>query len=296
MSTIQPSTDAPPAGMPLWDPQQQFIWTRRLLRLVILLLVFVWVFLLGWVFFYAPITQLNVTPLPVGANLTIVLAPIIAASTAVERGLETFFNVLEGRWHTLVAYLGRGLRWLKSAETEVQQSRQFLADVSEKYSAELQGIAVNDLTPTQLAASVGSRLGEAGRLMSLAEQRLAAAEANLSTVTSADSYVSAKAAAAIIIGLWLGIVLASIAQLQMFAMLGVGAVPARVDVFITGLIIGSGSNPVHSLIGLLQQGKDALDSVSDYWANKSTTPPAPAVVQPIVQSVEVPAVGDGARG
>ena len=30
--------------------------------------------------------------------------------------LPQLFNVLEGSWRTMVAYLGRGMRWLKSAE------------------------------------------------------------------------------------------------------------------------------------------------------------------------------------
>src|SRR5687767_15405518 len=56
----------------------------------------------------------------------------------------------------------------------------------------------------------------------------------------------------------LGVIIAALAQLQMFALLGVSTVPARFDVLITGLIIGSGSYPVHSLVGILQQGKDTL--------------------------------------
>jgi hypothetical protein len=55
----------------------------------------------------------------------------------------------------------------------------------------------------------------------------------------------------------------------MFAMLGIGAVPARVDVLITGLVIGSGSYPVHSLVGLLQQAKDTLDSTQSYLKARS---------------------------
>jgi hypothetical protein len=74
----------------------------------------------------------------------------------------------------------------------------------------------------------------------------------------------------------LGVVVAAIAQLQIFAMLGIGAVPARIDVLITGLIIGSGAYPVHSLVGILQQGKDTLDSVKGYF-NRA----APAVQQRI---------------
>jgi hypothetical protein len=51
----------------------------------------------------------------------------------------------------------------------------------------------------------------------------------------------------------------------MFAMLGIAVVPAQIDVLITGLVIGSGSYPVHSLVGILQQGKGAVDSVKGYF-------------------------------
>lgn len=107
------------------------------------------------------------------------LAPVLAAATAVERTLESVFNMIEGGWPTMVAYLGGGMRWLKNAQS------------------------------------------------------------NLAAVTSSDSYISAKVVASIVLGL----------------MLGVGIVPAQIDVLITGLVIRSGSYPVHSLVGILQQGK-----------------------------------------
>ncbi len=54
-------------------------------------------------------------------------------------------------------------------------------------------------------------------------------------------------------------------------MLGIGSVPARVDVFITGLVIGTGSYPVHSLVGILQQTKETLDGAKGYL-NRAGTP------------------------
>ena len=52
-------------------------------------------------------------PLAFGARLTIVLAPVLAAATAVERTLESVFNMIEGSWHTMVVYPGCRMRWLK---------------------------------------------------------------------------------------------------------------------------------------------------------------------------------------
>ena len=130
------------------------------------------------------------------------------------------------------------------------------------------------------------------------QQRLEDAEENLAAVTSSDSYVSAKAAASIIVGLMLGVIIAALGQLQMFAMLGVGGVPARIDVLITGLIIGSGAYPVHSLVGILQQGKDTLDSVKGYFNRAApiaqavqqritTVQPSEDTGQPVVQQAVI---------
>jgi hypothetical protein len=267
-------TAALPAGAPTWDESKKWHATRFWFRVLVAIVVILWVALITWVLGFAPIVKANVTPLEVGATLTVVLAPVLAAAAAVERTLETGFNVIENSWRTMVAYLGRGMRWLKSAEIEVTLARQFLAEASEKYNAELQAIEFTAGSASALLGTMQARMDDAKRMMSIAERRLEDAEDKLADVTSSDSYRSAKAAASVILGLLLGVIIAGIAQLQIFAMLGIAAVPARIDVLITGLIIGSGSYPVHSLVGILQQGKDTLDSVKGYF-NRS----APSVQQ-----------------
>jgi hypothetical protein len=250
-------------GMPTWSDRDQFFKTRRWFRVLVAVNLILWLILIGWVL-VSPIKDAEALPLAAGANLTIVLAPVLAAATAVERTLESIFNMLEGGWRTMVAYLGRGLRWLKNAEIEVQQARQFLADASDKYNSELQGIQFGQASASAIADEVRAKVESANKLMVIAQQRLENAEGNLSDVTSSDSYIRAKAAASIILGLMLGVIIAAIGQLQMFAMLGIGIVPAQIDVLITGLVIGSGSYPVHSLVGILQQGKSTVDSVKGY--------------------------------
>jgi hypothetical protein len=251
------------AGMPTWSDKDKFFSTQRWFRVLVAVFIILWMILIGWVL-TSPIKDAVALPLAAGANLTIVLAPVLAAATAVERTLESVFNMLEGGWRSMVAYLGRGLRWLKNAEIEVQQARQFLADASEKYNAELQGIQFGQESASNLADEIQAKINSANKLMVLAQQRLENAEGNLADVTSSESYISAKAAASILLGLMLGVIIAAIGQLQMFAMLGIGIVPAQIDVLITGLVIGSGSYPVHSLVGILQQGKGAVDSVKGY--------------------------------
>jgi exonuclease VII small subunit len=288
MTAVQLTKPAARNGRPAWNPSDEFSRVRTWFRILVLAAMVIWFVLIGWIFVYAPVTKAPVSTLPVGANLTIVLAPVLAAAAAVERTLETIFNVVEGSWRTMIAYLGNGLNWLKSAETEVQQARQFLADVSAKYNEEVQSIDLTNVPASEAADKISTKMGVAKGMLTLAQQRLADAESNLSSVTSSDNYVAAKAAGSIVIGLVLGLIVATVVQLQMFALLGINVLQPRIDVFITGLVIGSGAYPVHSLVGILQQGKDALDSVSGYFGRAA--PSAQATQQRIttVQSSDTP--------
>jgi len=201
----------------------------------------------------------------------VLLAPIIAAAAAVERMLEVIFGLIESNWRTAVAYFGRGMRWLKSAETEVIQSRQWLADVSTRYNKELSNIALDkDKSLAEAFKEKQAQIEAAQLVMTQAAQRLTQAEATLAQVTSSDDYKSAKAAAIILIGPMFGVATAIMGSLQIFAMLGISVVPVHLDVLVTGLVIGTGSNPIHSLIGVLQRAKDTLDSVSVYFKRKES--------------------------
>ena len=278
MSNAENNPDMP-SDAPTWDERAQYFRMQRWFRFLVLLVIGIWIGLVVWVFFFAPILEADSSPLEASANLTVVLAPILAAAAAVERTLETLFNVIEGSWRTMVAYLGRGMRWLKSAETEVKQARQFLADVADKFNAEMANMEIGQAAVSQITAEVKARIDALTAMMTVAQQRLDVAEEKLSEATSSENYINAKTAVSVVLGLMLGVIIAALAQLQMFVMLGVDIVPARFDVLITGLVIGSGSYPVHSLVGILQQGKDTLDSVKGYF-NRSA-PAAQAVEQRI---------------
>lgn len=259
------------AGKPTqdWDPEAKRRQMKISFRILVVLVAAVWVGLIAWVFVIAPIVDVEAKELDPGASLTLVLAPVLVAAAGVERMLETLFNIIEGAWKSLVAYLGRGLLWLKNAETEVMQSRQWLADVSTRYKEEMSAIRIGQGSIADLTQEALERMATANAMMEMAERRLADAERTLSSVTDSSSYKSAKAAASIVLGLMLGVVVAALGSLQMFALLGIGAVPPRIDVLVTGLIIGSGAYPVHSLVGILQQAKDTLDSAKGYLQSRS---------------------------
>ncbi len=249
-----------PVNRPNWSEPDKLLVTRRWFFFLVATVGALWAALITWVFF-TPSLDLPAQPLPVGANLLDVFAPLFVASAAIERFLETIFNVIENSWHTLIAYFGRGLRWLKSAEAEVERSRQWLADVSNFYNAELNHLGIDPATAGGTATvNAMLRLNSLEAMLTAARQRLDNAEKQMNDLTESSSYKTAKATASIILGLMLGVITAKFAVLQMFALLGINAVPTKIDIFITGLIIGSGSYPVHSLVGLLQQFKDVVDS------------------------------------
>src|SRR4051812_28656572 len=83
--------------------------TKRWFVFLVVLIALLSVALIVWVFFIASITKATIATLGPAANLTLVLAPVLAAAAGVERTLETAFNIIENSWKSLVAYLGRGL-------------------------------------------------------------------------------------------------------------------------------------------------------------------------------------------
>ena len=255
-------------GAPKWNEERKRGQMKFYLTLTVTLVVGIWVAIIYWVI----VSQTPAKGIPIeGNSLLIILAPVLAAATGVERTLESFFNVIENTFKTMVAYLGRGLRWLKNSEIEVQQARQWLADVSTRFSEEMQGLEITGRSVKELTGEAQAKMMAANAMMQLAQQRLQAAEDNLADVTSSDGYRGIKAAASIVLGLMLGVIVAQLGALQMFALMGVTAVPTKIDIFITGLVIGSGAYPVHSLVGILQQGKDTLDSVKGFFNRSAPT-------------------------
>jgi hypothetical protein len=288
-------TPAQPPGAQ-WDSRLKFFETRLSLYLLIVLVLVLTAGVIYWTLTIS-VQPADVRPLAVGMDLTVVLAPVLAAAAGVERSLETLFGFIEGNWKTLVAYLGRGLRWLQNAEAEVENARTWLNKVAAQHNLQLAELPQAPVSGTTTLPSsttpqedqpgapakpspeelfyqqAKTKLDEAKKIMDLAETRLRNAESQLSQVTDSDHYKNAKRAAAIFLGLLLGIIIATASSLQMFALMGVKVGNPRIDVIITGLVIGSGSAPVHSIINILQSAKDTLDSAQGWLdANKKGKP------------------------
>jgi hypothetical protein len=257
----------------------------------------IWISLFIWVFFIAPIVPtVGVVAPPAGTDLLVILAPVVAAATGVERLLESVFNTLENVWRTGVAYIGYGMRWLKRAETEVADARQWMQNIGTVYNT-LQSKYVtemNQLMQQPALEQVASQLEELKQkadretanvqlMMAEAEARVAQAEKKLSQASDSPDYRNAKAAASVVLGLMLGVVVATVGQIKMFALLGI-AMPARIDVFATGIVIGSGSYPVHSLVGILQQSRDALDGLGNFLDRRGA--PAVSAMEQTITTVQ----------
>lgn len=279
---------------PQWDETAMRKRTRLFFVTLVSLVVAIWIGLFIWVFFIAPvIPTAGVVAPPAGADLLVVLAPVVATATGVERLLESVFNTLENVWRTGVAYLGYGMRWLKRAETEVADARTWLQNIGmvytnleTKYADEMNELMqqVNmDQIATQLEnlrRRANQETAKVQEMLAEAEKRATETEKKLAQASSSPDYRSAKAAASVVLGLMLGVIVATVGQIKMFALLGI-AMPARIDVFATGIVIGSGTYPVHSLVGMLQQGRDALDGLGNFLNNRA----APSSVQATEQRI-----------
>ena len=145
VSASPSSGPKPSTSGPNWDPRSKYFQTRLRFGLLLALVAAITLGVIYWVA-TQNITQAEVKPLAVGANLTLILAPVLAASAGVERFLETIFTIVEGNARALVAYLGRGMRWLHNAESEVDNARQWLANVSTEYNRQLKELPFSGMT------------------------------------------------------------------------------------------------------------------------------------------------------
>ena len=185
-------------------------------------------------------------------EVTLLLAPLVAAATVIERVIEMGFSWFESIVISASTFLNLGGSYVKWAREQANACR---------------------------AALIGST----GPAITAAEEQLQNAEQRLKDWVKTDPYVSIKQGLSTLIGIVLGLIVAGVSRLQMFKLLGVNLVALNgaqtnatlaqfltaVDIFVTGLIIGTGSAPVHSLIGILQKSKDAIDEARGLARAKS---------------------------
>lgn len=205
----------------------------------------------------APINETTAPPLAGGADLAVVLAPITLAALGIERMIEMAWNLVESYLRAFVGFLAGRSEWLRWANDELKAARARLELLAEEGDPTKR---VDDQLPTDQDA-LSQLIERAANDVALAEQRLAG-------LTQTQQYKDAKRVISIIFSLVLGILIATIIQLKMFALLGI-EVNDHVDILVTGIAIGTGSAPVHSIIGILQQGKDVLEGAQGLLKTRS---------------------------
>ena len=204
----------------------------------------------AWLFGSAPMIK------AASADLMGVLAPFLAVSVAIERLLETGFNWFEQSSRAIADILVAPRETLDWIGREYQDAYQATKDAMETVGVET--------TPEKL------------QVIAAAEDRLAKAEQRLRSWVEAPEYLAWKKALAIWFGLLIGLVVSIVGDLGMMRYIGIPT-PRIIDMVITGLVIGSGSGPMHDLIGILQGGKDALGSLADLAKGKSVKEAAQAL-------------------
>jgi hypothetical protein len=199
---------------------------------------------------YAPVTPSETT------DVAIILAPLLAAAAAVERLLEVIFDFIETQAVVqVVALMAKTEKWISKAETMANQARDELVELNLK------------LNPTEKAS---------GQLKAL-EVQVKHAEALLADVTTESPvYRQAKRMMTLYLSFLLGLLVASFGNLQVMHLLGILKPDhpwlANVDVMLTGIVIATGSGPVHSAINILQQGQEALASTSRFLETRKERP------------------------
>ncbi len=183
----------------------------------------------------------------VPADVTGTLAPLVVAATAVERLIEMGWNFLESRFLEVVSWIGMGEEWVDYAHTQVSGAR------------------------TELRALVhkADPLAPADDALKTAADSLRSAQKLLESALASQGYVSFKQAASVVVGLILGVIVAFTAGLDMLQLLQLSGKTTIAGMLITGLAIGTGSGPVHSLIGLLQQARNAVGQAADFFDSRA---------------------------
>ena len=131
------------------------------------------------------------------------------------------------------------------------------------------GTATNGGTASDVAVVLAPLLAAALGIERLLETLWGIVESLLDTlqiIPTGEKYIAFKTWSSAALSIVAGIIIASAAQMKMFEMLGLSVSP-RPDVFITGLVIGSGSKFTHDVIGIFTEGKRGLEQ----WRKLSET-------------------------
>lgn len=187
-------------------------------------------------------------------DLASVLIPILASAIAINLFIEMGFSLFEQSDQILIAYLGRGLRWLKQAQAEVGRARQWQMDIFYGYSYQLEELdritlqVKKSKDPQKVVELAVARIRAARELLDVAEARVNNAENNLDRLVDHSSYRRFKWSVITYFSILLGLLVATVTSMQIFATMGMQLSNPKLDTVLTGLFIGGLVYPVHQVI------------------------------------------------
>lgn len=208
-------------------------------------------------------------------NVWVALTPILAAATAVERTLEAVFNFIETTGLRVIGRLAMGVDWLEWAVLEVNGANNAIRTAS----AELRRMVAEErqMTPgSEAASALGERKAALLRDLDAAEGWLRDSEKRLQDAVKSTSYVRLKQVLSLTLGVIIGTVFTLLARLDILLMLGLNNPYPALGYILTGFIVGTGTGPVHSLIGLLEQSMNTLYQVRGWLSGKAIAEAAQA--------------------
>lgn len=182
-------------------------------------------------------------------DIALALGPILALALAIERLIETIFDMFETNVREIAKKTAAGAKGLDY----IQQITQLYTD--EMFNAK---------------AALEEALGKPETKLEKKSALIAAVEAAETRVQEIGSlwenlpkdpkYISWKRALSIWIGLVIGMIVGVFNEHGFFYYLNL-EVPRLLDMLVTGFVLGAGSGPLHSLIGILQSTKDMLSNL-----------------------------------
>ncbi len=186
---------------------------------------------------------------PLPGDIGIALGPILALALAIERLIETIFDMFETNIAQVAKYTSAGEKGLK-----------YIDDITTLYTDEMfkaKNALMEAMNSSETSPAKKSELLSA---LEAAEQRLKDTGVFWENLPKDPQYVSWKRAITIWLGLVAGMVVAVFNDQGLFYYLN-QPVPRLLDMLVTGFVLGAGSGPIHSLVGILQSAKDSLSNV-----------------------------------
>ena len=175
-------------------------------------------------------------------DFSVALTPFVALAAAIERFWEIAFDVYERFALTVGKLVGGGARGITWMKDELNNANDAVSEVA---------VQLGKTTPTD------ERYPQLMGALQEAEERLMDAQDRIGETLKAPQYITVKRAITLLGSLVLGLAVSVAGNIYIFNAIGF-KVPAGIDMILSGLFVGAGVGPMHSLIGALQNTREAV--------------------------------------